>query len=102
MMISCKNDQIELQMIGSYMELHVIATSMVTYNKISFNIYTYHMKIHICLHIGLLAFIVQCQWLPKQALQVSFVNELYLTHYRTTRNLWCGPYSIWKSLEFFY
>ncbi len=60
------------------------------------------MKIHRCLHIGFLAFIVQCQWLPRQAIQVSFVDELYLTHYRTIRNLWCGPYTIWKSLEIFY
>jgi len=40
MVTSCKNDKTKLQMIGSYMELHVVAISMVTYNKISSNIYT--------------------------------------------------------------
>jgi hypothetical protein len=39
-MTSYKNYKTELQMIGSYMELHVVATSMVTYDNISFNIYT--------------------------------------------------------------
>jgi len=36
-MASCKNDKIELQLIGSCMELHVVATWMVTYYKISFS-----------------------------------------------------------------
>jgi hypothetical protein len=35
MVTSCKNNKIELQMIGSYMESHVVANWMVTYYKIS-------------------------------------------------------------------
>jgi intergrase/recombinase len=38
MVTSCKNDKIELQMISSCMELHIVANWMVTYHKISFNV----------------------------------------------------------------
>ncbi len=34
-MTNCKNNKIELQMVGSYMESNVVANWMVTYSKIS-------------------------------------------------------------------
>jgi hypothetical protein len=52
MMTSCKNNKIKLQMIGSCMELHVVANWVVTYYKISFSgvglIYVILLYFHYC------------------------------------------------------
>jgi hypothetical protein len=79
-MISCKNDKKELQMISSYMELHIVANWIVTYYKISSNVVIDNIlpKTTCFVHYKFYRLLVTCQHVYQIIIKlfVRFCNRL--------------------------